>query len=468
MGFDRPLPLVAPRVTPSLDAAFHPAVLTNRAFNAELATRHHSETVEVALERSPSSISRFRTSIFAENDPKASWNFGYTERWLKFLLWSRGAHKIHYAGPRGLGRQLQEYYSQTPTGRFDAEIMGEKIYDKPFELQVKPREDLPAEQEHSQPLGRHWSGCRIGFDLGASDRKVAAVIDGNPVFTEEVVWDPRPQSDPQWHFDQIMDSLRRAARHLPKVDGIGGSSAGVYVDNQVKVASLFRGVPEALFRTRVKDLFIEIKRAWGGIPLEVVNDGEVTALAGAMSLNENGVLGIALGSSQAGGYVTPQGNITSWLNELAFVPVDYHPQAPRDEWSGDIGCGVQYFSQQAVGRLLPAAGIELSPAMPLPEKLVAVQQLMARGDERAARIYETIGTYLGYTVAQYLDFYDFKYLLVLGRVTTGQGGEIILARAREVLSEEFPDTAARISFHLPDEKEKRHGQAIAAASLPVV
>jgi predicted NBD/HSP70 family sugar kinase len=221
-----------------------------------------------------------------------------------------------------------------------------------------------------------------------------------------------------------------------------------------------------LFKSRVKDLFLELKQAWGGIPFDVVNDGEVTALAGAMSLDATGVLGIALGSSQAGGYVTPEGNITSWLNELAFVPVDYNPAAAVDEWSGDYGCGAQYFSQQCVGRLIPAAGIPIEPKLPLPEKLVAVQQLMARGDERAARIYTTIGVYLGYTIAHYADFYAFKHLLLLGRVTTGQGGTVMADQARTVLRQEFPDLADRIAIHMPDEKERRHGQAMAAASLP--
>src|SRR3954465_592777 len=315
-------------------------------------------------------------------------------------------------------------------------------------------------------LGRHLDGCRIGFDLGASDRKAAAVLDGKAVFTEEIPWDPRPQSDPQWHFDQIMDSLHRAATHLPRVDAIGASSAGVYVNNRVKVASLFRGVPDQLFRTRIKDIFLELKQAWNGIPFEVVNDGEVTALAGSMSLKANAVLGIALGSSQAAGYVTPQGNITSWLNELAFAPIDYRPDAPADEWSGDSGCGVQYFSQQAVGRLLPASELPIASDLALPEKLVEVQHAMARGDERAARIYQSIGVYLGYAVAHYAEFYDFRHLLVLGRVTTGAGGEIIVNQASGILKDEFPEVA--VQLHLPDEREKRQGQAGGAPSLPVI
>jgi predicted NBD/HSP70 family sugar kinase len=265
-----------------------------------------------------------------------------------------------------------------------------------------------------------------------------------------------------------MDSLKQAAAHLPRVDAIGGSSAGVYVNNQVRVASLFRGVPADLFDKRVRNLFAELKAAWGNIPFEVVNDGEVTALAGSMALGKNAVLGIAMGSSQAGGFVTPEGGITSWLNELAFAPVDYSLGAPADEWSGDVGCGALYFSQQCLARLMPAAGIESSNGQPLPEKLKHVQALMEQRDPRAERIYQTIGVYLGYAVAQYAEFYDCNHVLVLGRVTTGQGGEVIVHRAQDVLRAEFPALSRKIAFHIPDEKEKRHGQAIAAASLPEV
>jgi predicted NBD/HSP70 family sugar kinase len=253
---------------------------------------------------------------------------------------------------------------------------------------------------------------------------------------------------------------------LPRVDAIGGSAAGVYVANEVRVGSLYRGVPRDLFDSRIRRLFFELQNAWGGIPFDVVNDGEVTALAGSMALNDNAVLGVAMGSSLAAGFVTPQGNITSWLNELAFVPVDYREDAPADEWSGDRGVGVQYFSQQAVGRLLAPAGIDLSTEMPLAVKLEQVQKLMAAGDARARCIYETIGVYFGYTIATYADFYEVRNLLVLGRVLTGAGGDLILSTATKVLRAEFPELAERLRFHIPDEKEKRHGQAIAAASLP--
>ena len=460
------LSLVRPAITPVLDPDFRPAVLANRAFRQAAARK--PVTVNLALERADGGVSRFDTVVADASLAESAGNFMVVERLVKFLLWSRGGWKVHFSGPAELGRRLQAHYRETATGRFDAELMGGKIYEKPFEVVLVSADQMPVAKEMTAPLGRHLDGCRIGFDLGASDRKVAAVIHGKTVFSDETVWDPRSHSDPQWHFDQIMDSLQRAAAHLPRVDAIGGSSAGVYVNNRVQVASLFRGVPEELFNQRVKTLFFELRKAWNDIPFDVVNDGEVTALAGSMSLNDNAVLGIALGSSQAVGYVTSDGNITSWVNELAFAPVDYNPGAPVDEWSGDYGCGVQYFSQQCVGRLMPKAGIELDAKLPLPEKLVEVQKLMVKGDERALRIYQTIGTYFGYAVAHYAEFYDIRHLLILGRVTSGKGGEVILQGANEVLKREFAELSSKIALQMPDEKEKRHGQAMAAASLPVL
>lgn len=464
-GENRGLPLVRPMVVPPLDEGFRPAVLANRGFRAGLGK---PVRLEAALERSEKAVSRFETVIASPDDRLAKANFTYLERWLKFLLWSRGGVRIYLSGSAELAGHLQRHYRESATGKFDANIMGEKVYERPFEVLNVQADRLPRVTDlQTKSLGGHWNGCRIGFDLGASDRKVAAVKDGKVMFTEEVPWNPRAHSDPRWHFDQIMDSLRRATAHLPRVDAIGGSAAGIYVDNQVRLASLFRGVSEEAFRRDIRGIFFELKKAWGGIPFEVVNDGEVTALAGAMSLNDMAVLGVSLGSSQAAGYVTPQGTITAWLNELAFAPVDYNPNAAVDEWSGDYGCGVQYFSQQAVGRLIPRAGLNIDATLALPEQLLAVQEHMARGNERAKRIYETIGIYLGYTIAHYADFYEFKHLLLLGRVTTGNGGAIIVEKAKEVLKTEFPELA-HIQIHLPDEKEKRHGQAMAAASLPIV
>ncbi len=460
------LALIAPRVTPALDPDFRPAVLANRAFGQQARDTGLAVPVKLALEQPGGNVSHFHTQVFPANHPQAAGNFTYLERIAKFLLWSRGGCRFYFDGPASLAARLQAHYRNTPTGRFDSNLVGERMFDHAIE--VEHTKNLPLERRSQVSLGRHLVGCRIGFDLGGSDRKVAAVTDGQVVFSDEAVWDPYFQPDPQYHFDGIQDSLQKAAAHLPRVDAIGGSAAGIYLNNRVKVSSLFRGVPTDVFNRRVKGLFLEIKQVWNNLPFEVVNDGEVTALAGSMSLSRNRLLGLSLGTSTAGGYVNAEGNITSWINELAFVPVDYHPKAPPDEWSGDYGCGAQYFSQQCVGRLLAPAGIEVDSRLSLPQKLKHVQQLMEQADHRARKIYQTIGVYLGYAVAHFADFYDLGNVLILGRVTSGPGGEIIIAGAKEVLRLEFPALATKISFHIPDEKDKRHGQAVAAASLPMV
>jgi predicted NBD/HSP70 family sugar kinase len=460
------LPLVTPRISPVLEPEFRPAVLANRAFRDLVQSAGRPMPVRLALEQSDGSVSHFSTMVLPETHKEAAANFTYIERISKFLLWSRGGNRIHFDGPPSLAEKLARHYREAATGKFDSNLVGERMFDRA--LEVSHTKQIPAERRSAASLGRHLEGCRIGFDLGGSDRKAAALIDGKVVFSEETVWDPYFQPDPQYHFDGIMDSLKKAAVHLPRVDAIGGSAAGIYVNNQVKVASLFRGVPLDVFNRRVKNLFFEVKKAWNNIPFEVVNDGEVTALAGSMSLGKNRVLGLSLGTSTAGGYVNAEGNITTWINELAFVPIDYNPAAATDEWSGDYGCGVQYFSQQCVGRLVAPAGIVVDAAMPLPEKLKHVQSLMKQGDERARKIYQTIGTYLGYGVAHFADFYDLENILILGRVTSGPGGDIILAGAKEVLQVEFPELSSKVSFHIPNENEKRHGQAVAAASLPAL
>ncbi len=456
--------LTPPRIVADLDPGFRPASVAVRNFEAAAEATGKALQLGIAIEQADGSTFHFHRKFLPLDHPLAEANGFFLERLAKFLLWSRGGWRLAVTGPSELADGLRRHYLDAEAGRFDADMMGGRVYEKP--LTVEHVSELPPERSATQSLGRHWDGCRIGFDLGGSDRKVSAVREGEPVFTEETVWDPIKQADPAYHFDGIMDSLRKAAAHLPRVDAIGGSAAGVYVNNRPKVASLYRAVPPELFQSHIKNLFFDLKAAWGGIPFEVANDGEITALAGSMSLGKNAVLGIAMGTSTAAGYVTPEGNITSWLNELAFVPVDYRDEGPQCEWSRDRGVGSQYFSQQCLSRLVPAAGIEADPALPLPDKLKLVQKLMAAGDPRARRIYATVGTYLGYGLAHFASFYDCRHVLVLGRVMTGDGGSVILEGARAVLETEFPNLAGTIEFHTPDETSKRHGQAVAAASLP--
>ncbi len=460
--------LVAPRVVPPLDPGFRPAVLARRALEATIRESGRGRYVALAVQQPGGAVHARETLVFDDGHPDVGVSYAFCERLVKSMLWTFGGSRIWVDGPPGLVTSLRHHYEAEPTGQFDARVLGNEVYRAELEVVAAPRPDFPSSADEITLLGRHLDGCRIGFDLGASDRKAAAVIDGEVVFSEETAWDPASHADPQWHYDQINDSLRRAAAHLPRVDAIGGSAAGVYVDSQIRVASLFRSVPRELFDRRVRGLFLELQRAWHGIPFVVVNDGEVTALAGAMLTGVGGLLGVAMGSSEAAGYVAPAGGLTSRLNELAFAPIDYAPDAPIDEWSGDRGCGVQYLSQQGAGRLLSPAGIEFEPGTSLPERLVLLQDRMAAGDARAVRVYETIGTCLGYALLEYRQSYEFGHLLLLGRVTTGSGGDVIANRAREAMAAEDPAAAAAVTFHTVPEREKRHGQAVAAASLPAI
>jgi predicted NBD/HSP70 family sugar kinase len=457
---------INPQFTPPLDPTFEPAALFNRAFRRELERSGTGIPLVLGLERADGALSRFEAQVFAQDHAWAVYNPYYIERLVKFLLWQRGGWKVYVGGPREIGEHIQKWYAPDGEGKFDHHFMGEQVYEQPFSVAPCAPADVPPTNEMPRDIGRHLDGCRIGFDLGASDRKVSAVIDGKVVYSEEVVWEPRKHSDPEYHYNEILAALKTAASKMPRVDAIGGSSAGIYIDNRPMVASLFRGIPAERFH-EIQNLFLRIREELN-IPLEVINDGDVTALAGSMSLEDNGVLGIAMGSSEAAGYVDMNGRILGWLNELAFAPIDYQPQAPIDEWSGDRGCGSMYFSQQCVFRLASQAGIQIPASLTDADKLKFVQEKLEAGHEGAIKIWQSMGVYLGYGLAHYADFYEIKHVLILGRCTSGRGGELILDGTQAVLQAEFPELAASFRIQLPDEKSRRVGQSIAAASLPAI
>ena len=456
-----------PHVMPLLDPDFCPAALANRNFLREVKASGKGESLVVGLERSDGLISTYRTMVYREGSGQEEESCFYIERIVKTLLWIRGGWKVIVGGPKYIGEYISAAYKSGGSREFDAVFMS-RVYEKPFTVEVTSIDKIPGSKEGATPVGRHLEGCRIGFDAGGSDRKVSAVVDGKAVYSEEVVWHPKLQSNPDYHYNEILAAMKSAAEHMPRVDAIGVSSAGVYINNRVMVASLFIKVPDDLFDKQVKDIFLKIQKEFGGVPLQVANDGDVTALAGAMDLDDTDVLGIAMGTSEAAGYIDKDGNITGWLNELAFVPVDFNQAAMVDEWSGDYGCGVKYFSQDAVIKLAAPAGIALGENLSPAEKLKVVQELHEKGDERAAAIFKSIGCYLGYAIAHYADFYEIKHILVLGRVTSGKGGELIIRTAKEVLMQEFPERYKDIQIHLPDESSRRVGQSIAAASLPEI
>jgi len=435
-----------------LDQEFIPAIVWTREFLATAQT-----PVSIAIERNDGLVYRYDTKIGNNGDK----NKFYIERLVKMLLWSVGGFKI-YINDENLAKYLTECYSDGGLRSFDKVTM-ERIYLQSFE--VVCTSDVPQTKESPKAIGRKLDGNRIGFDAGGSDMKVSAVKDGEVLFSEEIVWLPKLNDDPDYHYENIKKAMQLGIDKLgAKPDSIGVSSAGTYVDNQTRLASLFIKVPLDKFNAKIKNIYIDIAKEFGA-PVAVANDGDVAALAGSMCLKKNGVLGVAMGTSEAVGYVDNDGKIKGWLNELAFVPTDYNTNAMVDEWSGDFGVGCKYFSQDAVIKLAPAAGIELDDSLTLAEKLKEVQKLAESGHEGALQIFETIGVYFGYAIAYYAEFYDINYLQVLGRVTSGVGGDLIMEYANKILNEEFPELAKKITLYVPDEYERRVGQSIAAASL---
>ncbi len=449
---------------PCLEPGFRPLVLERRAFRAAVRASGRAVPLKLAVATPSGQTLVFETVAYGDPDAnEAAANFHHAERIVKSLLWIGGGSRIVVAGSDAVAKSLAEAYSPGGVRAFDYASMT-KIYETPLAVESLAYEDAPAASEPQNGLGRHFDGCRVGFDLGASDRKCAAMQDGKVVFSEEVVWNPSRQADPAWHRAGINDSIRRAAAHLPRVDAIGGSAAGVYINNRVRMASLFRSVPQDKFEQEAAPVFELVRQDWNGVPFEVVNDGEAAALAASVQLGKNSILGVSFGSSMAGGYVNPAGCITGRLNELAFVPVDGSPSGPRDEWSGDHGCGVNYFSQQGTARLAASAGLRFPADMPLPQVLLEVQAMAEQGDERALNIFRSIGTAFGYTVAGFTEFYPaIGTAVVMGRVTSGVGGDLIVREANRILADVFPELETAVSA--PDDSMRRHGQAVAAATL---
>ena len=443
---------------PALDPGFIPFGIWADAYR-----KGARKPLAIAVERNNGFIS-VRNTFIHGTEAMAEADYRYVERYVKFLLWSIGGFRVYVCGSSSIAGRLQKAYTPSGERAFDFDFF-QKLYERDLEILDLPLEQCPAANECPQPIGGHLDGCRIGFDAGGSDRKVSAMIDGECVYSEEVVWHPKKNPDPSYQYEGILDSFRTAASKMPRVDAIGVSSAGVFVGNAPMISSIFYCVPRERW-DEVKTVFDRAAAEIGDVPIVVANDGDVSALAGAMGMDVGSIMGLAMGTSEAVGYVDKDKNVLGWINELAFAPVDLNGDAMQDEWSTDFGVGCKYFSQDAVNKLAPRAGIELSESLTPAEKLKVVQGLMEQDDPRAQAVFRDIGIYLAYTVVQYCHFYDIRYLMLLGRVMSGKGGDLILSTCNAVLKDEFPEIASRVNVLLPDEKTRRVGQSAAAASLP--
>ena len=445
---------------PKLDPTFIPFGVWRAAY-----LKDAKQPIAIAVERDQGRVSVHHTFIHGTPE-MAETDYRYVERYVKFLLWSIGGFRVSICGCSELTKKLQAAYTPQGERQFDYTFV-QQLYEETLEILDLPLEACPEANEVAEPMGGNMDGCRIGFDAGGSDRKVSAVIDGECVYSEEVIWFPKLNEDPDYHYGHILEAFQTAASKMPRVDAIGVSSAGDFIGNEPRVASLFIKVPRENW-DKVKSIYTRAAEAIGDVPLVVANDGDVSALAGAMGLDAGKLMGLAMGTSEAVGYVDADKNVLGWINELAFAPVDLQEGAMQDEWSTDFGVGCKYFSQDAVIKLAPWAGIEIPQDLSLAHKLKFVQGLMEEDDERAIAVFETIGAYLAYTTVLYSQFYDLDYMMLLGRVMSGKGGDTILRVCNEILRDEYPELAAKCNVTLPDEKMRRVGQSVAAASLPVI
>lgn len=442
---------------PPLEQDFIPTMAWNEAYLEQA-----SESLVISVSASPQQCMVYHTKIRNTATSTEADHF-YVDHLVKTLLWLYGGHRITITGSKSIYDYVKAAYAPTGHRAFDADFMS-KCYKKIFKVESTPI--TPKTIKKTKFLPRELNGHRIGLDIGGNSRKVAAISNGKVVYTEEVLWNPIEQTNPDYHYRGIMESVMAATRKLPRVDAIGISSAGIYIDNEARVASLFRGLSKDDFDMKMRNLYSRIADNMGVECFCVENGGDVAALAGAMNLDANNVLGIAMNTSEAVGYIDPEGCLTGWLNELAFVPVDLCPTAHKDEWSGVSGCGGSYFSQVAALRLCEKAGIRFPEDNSDTDNIRALLIKAEQGEPRSKQVFQTMGVFLGHTLAFYHSFYHFDCVLLLGRVMSGAGGDMMFNAAQKVLAEEYPTVASSIMISLPDENDRRIVQSVAAASLP--
>mmetsp|Transcript_26269 Transcript_26269/g.47659 ORF Transcript_26269/g.47659 Transcript_26269/m.47659 type:complete len:492 (+) Transcript_26269:69-1544(+) len=476
--------LVRPKVPAPLDPNFCPTVVAKKNYLRYVGGSPHN--IEWALPRADG-CGRYKLPVFAENHADVEASIYFAGILIQEMMWSRSAAKLMLAGPAKICEAIKAMFS--PGGMYEFEISAMPNVcgtpSTPFAVEICKPEDLPPAKDSPQVCGKDANGCRLAFDLGKSDIKTVAVQDGEVKYSKETEWDVT-NPDPDYHYKMIVDALKLAKETLPKVDAMGGSATGtVGANNEATWCDIFPCVPADVYQAKVVNIFSRMcKDLCGDVPLKVINDGEVTALAAVQKIGVGNIMGISMGSSEGGGYANGDGNLMGWINELCYVRLDLNPEAVDDPWSQGKHTGLShmYLGQRGATRLAPKAGIKLPEnyAYPHPDMctmkhenhaqcLKLIQKAMADPAQEpdVRKLYETIGVYLGYALAQYSEFYPIDHVMILGRVSKGKGGDVVLDTASQVLKTEFPQFA-HIKFHTADDHFKAVGQCIAAAALPTV
>mmetsp|Transcript_142923 Transcript_142923/g.249258 ORF Transcript_142923/g.249258 Transcript_142923/m.249258 type:complete len:498 (-) Transcript_142923:195-1688(-) len=477
-----PLLLSRPKVPAPLDPNFSPVILGKRQYLA--AAKDCTEKLEWAFLREDG-CARYSLPVFPDGSEHAEASVYLAGVLLQEMIWQRSGLELRLAGPAGICNAVKAAFS--PGGTYDHEI---KIMpevcgtpEKAFEVKIVSASELPEPKDTPQECGNDASGCRLAFDLGKSDMKTVAVKDNEVLYSKETEWDIT-NPDPEYHYGVMLSSMKLAKEKLPRVDAVGGSACGpVSGNNEARYCDIFVNVPPDVYKEKVTHIFARLaKEVAGDVPLKVINDGEVTAMAAVQKIKAGNVMGISMGSSCGAGYANADGNLNGWINELCHTKVDMNPEAPSDPWSNfnHTGLSHMYLGQRAATKLVSKIGIEVPPnyVYPHPDMctikhedhancLKYIQKAMAdpATEAQVRPLYETIGVYLGYALANWAEFYKIDHVMILGRVSKGKGGDIMLDMAHKVLDTEFPELS-KVKFHTADDHFKAVGQCIAAAALP--
>lgn len=483
--------IVKPKVAAPLDPGFAPVVLGKRQYLQ--AAKDCKDTLDWALPRADG-CARYSLPVFPEGSDDAEASVYLAGVLIQEMIWQRSASELQLAGPTKICETLKQAFSKGGAYEYEAGSMPNVCGtpDKAFEVKIVDKAALPEAKDAPQVCGKDASGCRLAFDLGKSDIKTVAVKDNEVLDSAETEWDVT-NVDPEYHFKAITDAMRktidRAVAKDPsyKIQAVGGSATGtVSADNDATWCDIFPNVPPDVYKEKVVGIFKRIaKDVAGDVPLKVINDGEVTALAAVQKLKGLGnVMGISMGSSEGGGYANADGNLLGWINELCYIRLDLNPEAPTDPWTKGAHRGIShmYLGQRGATKLAAKAGVKVPENLVYPhadmctirhenhaQALKMIQEAMKdpAQEPQVKQLYETCGVYLGYGLAQYSEFYKIDHVMILGRVSKGAGGDLMLATAKRVLETEFPEYAG-ITFHTADDHFKAVGQCIAAAALPSI
>lgn len=431
-----------------LDKDFKPIFDSYESFQ-----RRAKEPITLTIKRGEDIIFPFYMKI--SSDFKKS--YFYTKKILLSLLWIVGGERIQYHGSPLFYEYLEKRFSKDYEIQASFQEM-ERIFNRPVSFERV--ENIPQRKDKTNPFSGSFSGCRIGLDLGGSDRKIAVIKDNEVLYSEEVLWSPKEQMNPQYHYMGIVDSLERAKKFLPRVDGIGISTAGIVSDNELLFAALYAKVSNEEKQKEARPVFKNImKDYFPNIPFRVQNDGDVSAIGASTLYQKNKVLGLALGTSFAAGYAKDS-SLNGWISELSKVPISVSKNARKHYILGIEGSASEYLSQKGIICLLENAGLSLEGD--LPHELLQIQKLAEEGNPLVLKGYHDMGIYLGSAIQYFTLFYYIESVFLLGRVMSGKGGEILLETASSYLHKRN----LNIDVFTAEEDFKRLGQSYIAASLP--